>query len=41
MFAYSGSLIQFYPQLFWMDASLGIIVFTVLEALILAALAFG
>ena len=41
LFAYTDSLIQFYPQPFWVDASLGIVVFTVLEALILAALAFG
>lgn len=41
MFAYTDSLIQFYPQPFWVDASLGIVVFTVLEALILAALVFG
>ena len=41
MFAYTDSLIQFYPQPLWVDASLGIVVFTVLEALILAALAFG
>lgn len=41
MFAYTDSLIQFYPQPFWVDASLGIVVFTVLAALILAALAFG
>ena len=41
MFAYTDSLIQFYPQPFWVDASLGIVVFTVLEALTLAALAFA
>lgn len=41
LFAYTDSLIQFYPQPFWVDASLGIVIFTVLEALILAALAFG
>ena len=41
LFAYTDSLIQFYPQPFWVDASLGIVVFTVLEALILAALAFA
>ncbi len=41
MFAFTDSLIQFYPQPFWVDASLGIVVFTVLEALILVALAFG
>ena len=40
MFAYTDSLIQFYPQPFWVDASLGIVVFTVLEALILVSLAF-
>ncbi len=41
MFAYTDNLIQFYPLPFWVDASLGIVAFTVLEALILAALAFG
>jgi len=40
MFAYTDSLIQFYPQPFWVDASLGIVVFTVLEALVLIGITF-
>lgn len=41
LFAYTDSLIQFYPQPLWIDASLGIVIFTVLEALLLVGLAFG
>jgi integral membrane protein (TIGR01906 family) len=41
LFAYTDSLIQFYPQPLWVDASLGIVIFTVLQALLLAGLAFG
>lgn len=40
MFAYTDSLIQFYPQPFWVDASLGIVVFTVLEAVVLAGIMY-
>ena len=40
MFAYTDSLIQFYPQPLWVDASLGIVIFTVLEALILLGITF-
>ncbi len=40
MFAYTDSLIQFYPQPFWVDASLGIVVFTVLEAVVLAGITY-
>jgi len=40
MFAYTDSLIQFYPQPFWVDASLGIVLFTVLEAIIVLAVTF-
>ena len=40
MFAYTDSLIQFYPQPLWVDASLGIVIFTGLEALILLGITF-
>ncbi len=40
LFAYSDSLIQFYPQPFWMDAALGLAAFTLLEAALLAAVTF-
>jgi hypothetical protein len=40
MFAYTDSLIQFYPQPLWVDASLGIVIFTILEAVILAGITF-
>lgn len=40
MFAFTDSLIQFYPQPFWVDASLGIVVFTVLEAIIVLGITF-
>lgn len=40
MFAYTDSLIQFYPEPLWVDASLGIVNFTVVEAIVLAALSF-
>ncbi len=40
MFPYTDSLIQFYPQPFWVDASLGIVVFTVIEALVVVGLTF-
>lgn len=41
LFAYTDSLIQFYPQPLWIDASLGIAVFTVLEAIAVAGIALG
>lgn len=41
MFPYTDSLIQFYPQPFWVDAILGIVIFTVLEALLLLLIALG
>ncbi len=40
MFPVTDSLIQFYPEPFWVDVSLGIAIFTLLEALILLALGF-
>jgi len=40
MFEYTDSLIQFYPQPFWVDASLGIVIFIVLEVVILAGITF-
>lgn len=36
MFLYTDSLIQFYPEPLWMDASFGIVIFTVVEAVLLA-----
>ncbi|MBI4786316.1 MAG: DUF1461 domain-containing protein [Chloroflexi bacterium] len=39
-FAYTDSLIQFYPLPLWVDAVLGIVIFTVLEAIVLAAITF-
>ena len=41
LFAYTDSLIQFYPQPLWVDASLGIVIFTVLEAILVAGIALG
>jgi integral membrane protein (TIGR01906 family) len=41
LFAYTDSLIQFYPQPLWVDASLGIVIFTVLEATALAGIVLG
>ena len=40
IFVYTDSLIQFYPQPLWVDASLGIVIFTGLEALILLGITF-
>lgn len=40
MFPYTDSLIQFYPQPFWVDASLGIVVFTIIGAVVLAGITF-
>lgn len=40
LFLTSDSLIQFYPEPFWVDASLGIAVFTLLEAVVLLVLAW-
>lgn len=40
LFAYTDSLIQFYPQPLWVDASLGIVIFTVLEAIVVAGITF-
>ncbi len=40
MFAFTDSLIQFYPQPLWVDASLGIVLFTVLEALVVLGITF-
>ncbi len=40
LFAYTDSLIQFYPEPLWVDASLGIVILTVLEAIVLAAITF-
>ncbi len=40
LFAYTDSLIQFYPQPLWVDASLGIVLFTLLEAILLAGITF-
>ncbi len=40
MFAYTDSLIQFYPQPLWVDASLGIVIFTVVEAIVLAGITY-
>jgi integral membrane protein (TIGR01906 family) len=40
MFPYTDSLIQFYPQPFWVDAALGLVAFTLLEAVVLAAITF-
>lgn len=37
LFLTTDSLIQFYPEPFWVDASLGIALFTLLEALVLFA----
>lgn len=39
LFLTTDSLIQFYPEPFWVDASLGIAILTLLEALVLLALA--
>ncbi len=41
LFAYTDSLIQFYPQPLWVDASLGIVVLTVVQALLLAGVMLG
>ncbi len=41
LFSYTDSLIQFYPQPLWVDASLGIVLFTVLEAVVLAGITFN
>ncbi len=38
LFLTTDSLIQFYPEPFWVDASLGIAVLTLLEALVLLAI---
>lgn len=40
MFPVTDSLIQFYPEPFWVDVSLGIALFTILEALILLAVSW-
>jgi integral membrane protein (TIGR01906 family) len=37
LFFTTDSLIQFYPEPFWVDASLGIALFTLLEAFVLLA----
>lgn len=38
LFLTTDSLIQFYPEPFWVDASLGIALFTLLDALVLLAI---
>jgi integral membrane protein (TIGR01906 family) len=38
LFEYTDSLIQFYPELFWMKASYGIALFVLLSAVIITAL---
>lgn len=40
LFFTTDSLIQFYPEPFWVDASLGIAIFTLLEAFVLLAFAW-
>ena len=40
LFAYTDSLIQFYPQPLWVEASIGIVFLTVLEAIMLAGITF-
>ena len=41
LFPVKDSLIQFYPLPFWMDASAALVVLTIFEALLLAALTFA
>ena len=38
--AYTDSLMQFYPLPLWVDAVLGLVVFTVVEAIVLAGITF-
>ena len=40
LFAYTDSLMQFYPLPLWVDAVLGLVVFTVVEAIVLAGITF-